>query len=78
MNEKELSISLPQTATTRVLAYCLGFVEDVIHAFDVFRVEVARSFQDMARMVRVMILLHSTEDYESILRLYGIKNPSKG
>lgn len=79
MDEKRLSISLPQIATTKgVLAYCLHFAEDVIRALDMFRLEVARSARDMTRLVRVMILLHSTEDYESLLRLYGIKNHSKG
>ena len=33
--------------------------------------------QDAARVLRVMAFLHSAKDLPSILRLYGIENPSE-
>lgn len=39
--------------------------------------EVARAVQDAARVLRIVIFLHSAKDFSSVLRLYGIENPSE-
>jgi hypothetical protein len=36
--------------------------------------EVARAFQDATRVIRIMIFLHSAQDFPSILRLYGLED----
>jgi hypothetical protein len=40
-------------------------------------IEAARAMRDTARVLRVMIFLHSAKDFPSVLRLYGIENSSK-
>lgn len=39
--------------------------------------EVARAAQDAARVVRIIIFLHSVKDFPSVLRLYGIEESSE-
>jgi hypothetical protein len=46
-------------------------------AIRAFSVELARAVQYSARVLRIMILLHSAKDFPSVLRLYGIDNSSK-
>jgi hypothetical protein len=38
--------------------------------------EVARAAQNVAQVLRIMILLHSAKDFPSVLRLYGMKDSS--
>ncbi len=38
--------------------------------------KVAGATQDAARVLRIMIFLHSAKDLTSVLRLYGIDNSS--
>jgi hypothetical protein len=39
--------------------------------------EVASAVQDVAHVLRIMILLRSAKDFPSILRLYGVESSSK-
>jgi hypothetical protein len=39
--------------------------------------EVARALQEAAHVLRIMIFLHSAQDFPSVLKLYGIKNRSE-
>jgi hypothetical protein len=36
--------------------------------------EVARALQETLRVLRIMVSLHSTNDYPTILRLYGLES----
>lgn len=35
--------------------------------------EVGRAVQEAAHVLRIMIFLHSTKDFSSVLRLYGME-----
>ncbi len=39
--------------------------------------EVGRAVQEAAHVLRIMVFLHSTQDFPSILRLYGTKVSSE-
>lgn len=39
--------------------------------------EVVRTLQNAALVLKVMIFVHSTKDFESLLKLYGIERYSK-
>jgi hypothetical protein len=45
-------------------------------AFRTARMKVGRATQDVARVLRIIILLHSAKDFPSVLRLYGIEESS--
>jgi hypothetical protein len=38
--------------------------------------EAARAVQDAVHVIKVMMFLHSAKDFPSVLRLYGMENPS--
>lgn len=40
------------------------------------RMKATRATRDVAHVLRIMIFLHSAKDFSSVLRLYGMENPS--
>lgn len=45
-------------------------------AFRTARMTVGRAEQDVARVLRIVVFLHSAKDFPSVLRLYGIEESS--
>lgn len=40
-------------------------------------IEAVRAVQEAAHVLRIMIFLHSAQDFSSVLKLYGIENRSE-
>ena len=76
MDTSRMSISLAATMRKVANRHFL-FGERARRAIRTVSVEVARAVQDAARVLRIVIFLHSAKDFSSVLRLYGIKNPSE-
>jgi len=45
-------------------------------AFRTARMTVERAAQDAARVLRIIVFLHSAKDFPSVLRLYGVEESS--
>jgi hypothetical protein len=51
-------------------------IDNEKRAFRTARMTVGRTTQDAARVLRIIIFLHSAKDFPSVLRLYGIEESS--
>jgi hypothetical protein len=76
MDTSRMSISLAATMR-KVANHHFLFGERAKRAIRTVSMEVARAVQDAARVLRIVIFLHSAKDFPSVLRLYGIENPSE-
>jgi hypothetical protein len=70
--EKKPSALSPATATVR--NYHAGLEERARRTVRMVRSEVGRALQETSRVLRIMVSLHSAEDYPSVLRLYGLES----
>jgi hypothetical protein len=76
MGKSNISILLPTATTKKVTIYHVLSEERAKRAIRTARLKVAKAVQDAARVLRIMIFLHSAKDFPSALRLYGIEEPS--
>jgi hypothetical protein len=59
-----------------VIAKFKTVIDGEKRAFRTTRMKVGRAAQDTARVLRIVIFLHSAKDFPSVLRLYGIEESS--
>lgn len=76
MDKSKMPISL-SAAMKKVTSRLFLFGERTKCAVRTGSLEVAKDLQDAARVLRIMIFLRFTKDFPSVLRLYGIENPSE-
>jgi hypothetical protein len=60
----------------RVTAKFKTVIDAEKRAFRTARMTVGRAAHDTARVLRIVIFLHSAKDFPSVLRLYGIEESS--
>jgi transposase InsO family protein len=60
----------------RVTAKFKTVIDAKKRAFWTTRMTFERATQDAARVLRIIIFLHSAKDFQSVLRLYGIEESS--
>jgi hypothetical protein len=77
MNKSKMSISLETETTRKVMMGWISFGERAKRAIRTVRLEVSNAVQDAAHILRIIVFLHSAEDFPSVLRLYGIEECSE-
>ena len=55
---------------------CKTAIDGEGRAFQRARTAVERAAQDAARVLRIIVFLHSAKDFPTVLRLYGVKESS--
>jgi len=69
--KKLLSLS---PATEAVRNYCVPLEECTERPLRMAHSRVAQALRETVRVLRIMVSLHSAEDYPSVLRLYGLES----
>ncbi len=77
MDTSKTSISSSAAIKERAKACHLPFGERAKRVVRTAGEEIASAVQDAAHVLRIMVLLHSSKDFSSILRLYGVESSSK-
>ena len=77
MGKNTVSTLLLMARTRKAKTCHILFAERVKGAARTARFEVVRALQDIVRVLRITIFLHSAKDFSSVLRLYGIDEPSR-
>jgi len=77
MDKNDMPISLPTETTKKAMMCQIPFEEHTKRAIRTARLEVSRAMKDAAHILRIMVFLHSAEDFPSVLRLYGIEECSE-
>jgi len=76
MDKNDMPISLLTETTKKTMICQILFEENTKRAIRTARLEVLRAIKDAARILRIMVFLHSAEDFPSVLKLYGIEECS--
>jgi hypothetical protein len=76
MDKSKMSISLETEPMKKVMMGWISLGECAKRAIRTVRLEVSKAVQDAARILRIIVFLHSAEDFPSVLRLYGIEECS--
>jgi hypothetical protein len=77
MDTNGMSISVSAATMKKATAYHPLFGERAKRAIQTASTEIARAMQEAARVLRIIIFLHSAKNFPSILRLYRIESPSE-
>ena len=76
--DKNRTIDSSSMITLRKVPACFLVRKRFKRAIRATSKEVSNSMQEVALLLRIMIFLRSAKDYESVLKLYGIDDHSKG
>jgi hypothetical protein len=71
-DERPLSLS-PATRTVR--SYHVRFEDHVERAIRMALSGITLALGETVRVLRIMVSLHSAEDFTSVLKLYGLESP---